>query len=112
MINATPCHYEGDDTPDEHENDRTDQCSDERDIQDVEITDTLDDDDLGYQPDANERRDDGPDKPEGNAVLDDELRNQANNDRYNEIRDGAENDRPGCRVDCDRDVVCKYGKEV
>ena len=110
--NATLCHYEGNDTPDEHKNDRTDQCPDQRDTRDVDITNTLDDNDLGYQPDSNERCDDGTNNPDGMLILHDELCDQANDGRYNEVQDRAEDDRPRGCVDFDRDVVCKYCKEV
>ena len=74
-INAPSCYDNGDEAPYDHQNDGTNQCSNNGDTCDQDVTDTPNDDDLSHQPDPNERSNNAPDNPNRASILRDKPGN-------------------------------------
>src|SRR5579859_3863170 len=90
-----------------HQDDRTDQRSENGNPKDVDITNPIDDDDFCQQPDTNKRRDDGADEAEGKSPANEGLCDEADDRRHDQVNDKVETKRPYIVTKFNGDAICQ-----
>jgi hypothetical protein len=91
--------------PDGHQDDRADQRSQNGDPIHVDVTNPIDDDDLGEQPGANQRRDDGSDETEGQPPANKGFGDEADDRRNDQVNDKVDPEGPDIVTQFDGDPI-------
>jgi hypothetical protein len=90
-----------------YENDRPDQRSNNGDTRNIDVANTINDDDVCHQPYPDERCDDSTDEAERQSPADNSLSYKTDNSRDYQVNDEVEAEAPNIVTDFDGDPICE-----